>query len=222
MTTVNNNNAVVLSICSCRMIYFVSENWIRVSLPKKYCTYMKKDNLLRKRKTLLQKRNFWMLWISNLFWQECFVQVPTSCFGWNLNNWLFRVYLYTSYLSQISASLHGRTDSNQSAHLHSLICQGLRDLAFLLKDWTLGYPKSLIRLCGCAGWSESSLGAHANFHLLLNTSPFEFENSQLCATVSICKHGPKAPEYFLLSETQEHQNTYNIFIWRGLLTTGCH
>ena len=30
----------------------------------------------------------------------------------------------------------------------------------------------IYRLCGCAGWSESLMGTHANLYLLLNTGPF--------------------------------------------------
>ena len=61
--------------------------------------------------------------------------------------------------------------SNQTAHSYNLI----RGLVFRPKKrWTLGYPygaqQRLIRLHGCAGWSESSMGAHANLNLLLHTS----------------------------------------------------
>ena len=53
-------------------------------------------------------------------------------------------------------------DSDQTGHPPSLI----RVFAVLMKKvWALSYPLSaqrrLIRLGGCPGWSESSLGAHA-------------------------------------------------------------
>ena len=61
-------------------------------------------------------------------------------------------------------------DSNQSVHPHSVI-----SLSFLheqmLDPWlsTERLFKTLIRLCGCAGCSESSMGAHDNVYLLLDT-----------------------------------------------------
>ena len=58
-------------------------------------------------------------------------------------------------------------DSDQLGHLPSLI----RVFSVRMKKhWILSYPLSaqrrLIRLGGCPGWSESSLGAHAIFLVL--------------------------------------------------------
>ena len=74
-------------------------------------------------------------------------------------------------------------DSDQAGHPPSLI----RVFAVrMVKAWTLSYPLSaqwrLIRLDGCPGWSESSLGAHANslvlswggsFRILISSSEKE-------------------------------------------------
>ena len=64
-------------------------------------------------------------------------------------------------------------DSDQPGHLPSLI----RVFAVRLKKlWVLSYPlssqKRLIRLGGCPGWSESSLGTHAIFLVLSCSNSF--------------------------------------------------
>ena len=67
-------------------------------------------------------------------------------------------------------------DSDQPGHQPSLI----RIFAVRMKKaWVLSYPneltaKTLIRLGGCPGWSESSLGAHFSLLVLSQGSSFVF------------------------------------------------
>ena len=75
-----------------------------------------------------------------------------------LNHYLYESKCTTTYLLTYAPN----ADSNQSAHPRSLI------RVFVVRTQKLcilGYPKrrpvkDLIRLRECAGWSESSLGAH--------------------------------------------------------------
>ena len=61
-------------------------------------------------------------------------------------------------------------DSNRSVHPHSLVSLNFPPREALDSWLSIERPsKTLIRLRGCAGWSESSMGSHAYFYLLLVT-----------------------------------------------------
>ena len=86
----------------------------------------------------------------------------------NCSSWYLTVELVSSIRYKLACVYS--EDSNKSTHLHNLI----RVFVYgFKKSLTLGYPKStilrLIRLHRCAGWSESSVGAHVNLYLLLDT-----------------------------------------------------
>ena len=105
--------------------------------------------------------------------------------------YIYRVPQYSVFASQTSVSYrpqHGQTEPtkdlcaqlwHRSAWTYILI----RVFAICMKKpWVLGYPLStqrrLVRLGGCPGWSESSLGAQVIFFFFFFYALAHFSSSQ--------------------------------------------